>query len=139
MRPAEKLAHSLGIALYIRDGWIYQTGRGEHVRPPKTARSSASDGAIPDRRRRTALMLFVDLDGVLADFDHREIVVGYRSDKLLDNAIWDAVATYKTTYLARSDAYISPGGPTCDDDYGAASISNSSSDCEVAAGERSCW
>jgi hypothetical protein len=39
---AEKLAHSLGINLYIRDGWIYQTGRGEHVRPPKTARSSAS-------------------------------------------------------------------------------------------------
>jgi hypothetical protein len=60
------------------------------------------------------------------------------SDKLLDNANWDAVETYKTTYLAKSDAYISPGGPTCDDDYRAASIKNSSSDCEVAAGERSC-
>jgi hypothetical protein len=63
------------------------------------------------------------MDGVLADFDrHHETVVGYRSDKLLDNANWDAVETYKTTYLARSDAHISPGGPTCDDDCGAASI-----------------
>lgn len=42
-------------------------------------------------------MLFVDMDGVLADFDHHEIVVGYRSDKLPNNANWDAVETYKTT------------------------------------------
>jgi hypothetical protein len=38
---AEKLANSLGIILYIRDGWIYQTGPGERVHPPKTAHSGS--------------------------------------------------------------------------------------------------
>jgi hypothetical protein len=41
---ANRMAHSLGISLYIRDGWIYQTGPGERVHPPKTAHSSESHG-----------------------------------------------------------------------------------------------
>jgi hypothetical protein len=38
---ANRMAHSLGISLYIRDGWIYQTGPGERVHPPKTAHSGS--------------------------------------------------------------------------------------------------
>lgn len=38
------------------------------------------------------MQLFLDLDGVLADFDaHHEAVFGFRSDKLLDNVDWKAV------------------------------------------------
>jgi hypothetical protein len=39
---AAKLANSLGIALYIRDGGIFQTGPGERVDPPP--REPASHG-----------------------------------------------------------------------------------------------
>jgi hypothetical protein len=38
---AEDLVNSLGIALYIRDGWIYQAGPGERVDPPKSAHSES--------------------------------------------------------------------------------------------------
>jgi hypothetical protein len=31
---ARKLAHSLGIRVYIRDGWIYQHGPGLEFLPP---------------------------------------------------------------------------------------------------------
>jgi hypothetical protein len=42
------------------------------------------------------MLLFVDMDGAVADFDrHHETVAGYRSDKLLDNADWAAVAAYE--------------------------------------------
>jgi hypothetical protein len=34
---AENLANALGIAVYIRDGEIYQIGPGERVDPPKSA------------------------------------------------------------------------------------------------------
>ena len=38
------------------------------------------------------MQLFVDMDGVLADFDrHHETITGYRSSKLLDNADWAAI------------------------------------------------
>jgi 5'(3')-deoxyribonucleotidase len=38
------------------------------------------------------MQLFVDMDGVLADFDgHHETVFGIRSDKALDNVRWDRV------------------------------------------------
>ena len=35
---ARKLTHGLGIAVYIRDGRIYQSGPGIEVLPPKSAR-----------------------------------------------------------------------------------------------------
>ena len=35
---ARKLAHGLGIAVYIRDGRIYQHGPGVEFLPPKGAR-----------------------------------------------------------------------------------------------------
>lgn len=38
---AEKLANSLGIALHIRDGWIFQDGGGERIDPPKSAHSES--------------------------------------------------------------------------------------------------
>ena len=34
---ADKMAHSLGISLYINEGRIHQTGPGERIDPPKTA------------------------------------------------------------------------------------------------------
>lgn len=44
--------------------------------------------------------LFVDMDGVLADFDtHHEAVFGFRSDKLLDNVDWKAVRDTPDFYL----------------------------------------
>jgi hypothetical protein len=44
-------------------------------------------------------MLFVDMDGVLADFDTgHERLTGVRSDKLLDNADWKAVEADKMFY-----------------------------------------
>lgn len=44
--------------------------------------------------------VFVDMDGVLADFDTgHEKVFGYRSDKLLDNVDWRAVRAAKDFYL----------------------------------------
>lgn len=47
------------------------------------------------------LQLFVDLDGVLADFDaHHEAVFGFRSDKLLDNVNWHAVRKVAGFYEA---------------------------------------
>jgi hypothetical protein len=46
------------------------------------------------------LKLFVDMDGVLADFDaHHEAIFGVRSDKLLDNVNWKAVRGVKDFYL----------------------------------------
>jgi hypothetical protein len=46
------------------------------------------------------MQLFVDMDGVLADFDaHHETVFGYRSDKLADNVDWKAVRAVKDFYL----------------------------------------
>lgn len=43
--------------------------------------------------------LFVDMDGVLADFDsHHEKVFGYRSDKLLDNVDWKEVRRVPNFY-----------------------------------------
>ncbi len=46
------------------------------------------------------MQLFVDMDGVLADFDaHHEAVFGYRSDKLLDNVDWAAVGAVPDFYL----------------------------------------
>lgn len=48
----------------------------------------------------TELQLFVDMDGVLADFDaHHEAVFGYRSDKLADNVDWKAIRQSKDFYL----------------------------------------
>jgi hypothetical protein len=47
------------------------------------------------------LQLFVDMDGVLADFDaHHEAVFGVRSDKLLDNVDWKAVRRVAGFYAA---------------------------------------
>ncbi len=38
------------------------------------------------------MQIFVDMDGVLADFDaHHEAVFGVRSDKMADNVDWDVV------------------------------------------------
>jgi hypothetical protein len=46
------------------------------------------------------MQLFVDMDGVLADFDsHHQAVFGFRSDKLLDNVDWAAVDRIKDFYL----------------------------------------
>ena len=38
---ANRMAYSLGISLYIRDSWIYQTGPSERVHPPKTVHSES--------------------------------------------------------------------------------------------------
>ena len=44
--------------------------------------------------------LFVDMDGVLADFDaHHEAVLGVRSDKQTDNVDWLRVRDIKDFYL----------------------------------------
>jgi len=44
--------------------------------------------------------LFVDMDGVLADFDrHHETVFGVRSDKRADSVDWAAVRQVKDFYL----------------------------------------
>jgi hypothetical protein len=46
------------------------------------------------------VQLFVDMDGVLADFDaHHEAVLGVRSDKQLDNVDWDRVRAVKDFYF----------------------------------------
>jgi hypothetical protein len=46
------------------------------------------------------VQLFVDMDGVLADFDaHHEAVLGVRSDKLTDNVDWGRVRAVKDFYL----------------------------------------
>lgn len=46
------------------------------------------------------MTIFVDMDGVLADFDtHHESVFGFRSDKLLDNVDWHKVRDVKNFYL----------------------------------------
>ena len=45
------------------------------------------------------MQLYVDMDGVLADFDaHHESVFGFRSDKLLDNVDWKKVRAYPNFY-----------------------------------------
>ena len=36
---ANRMAHSLGISLYINEDRIHQTGPGERIDPPKTAHS----------------------------------------------------------------------------------------------------
>jgi hypothetical protein len=42
------------------------------------------------------MQLFVNMEDVLADFDrHHETVVGYGTDKLLDNANWVALEAYR--------------------------------------------
>jgi hypothetical protein len=44
--------------------------------------------------------LYVDLDGVLADFDqHHETVFGFRSCKIADNVDWEAVRRIEGFYL----------------------------------------
>jgi hypothetical protein len=40
---ARKLAHSLGIRVYIRDGWIYQHGPGLEFLPPTGACPTVAD------------------------------------------------------------------------------------------------
>jgi hypothetical protein len=42
-RAACKLAHSLGIPVYIRDGRIYQNGPGREFLPPTGARPTVLD------------------------------------------------------------------------------------------------
>ncbi len=42
---ARKLAHSLGIRVYIRDGWIYQHGPGLEFLPPTGACPAVADVA----------------------------------------------------------------------------------------------
>ncbi len=45
-------------------------------------------------------VLFVDMDGVLADFDsHYETAFGFRADKTPDNVDWDRVRAMKDFYL----------------------------------------
>lgn len=45
------------------------------------------------------MRLFVDMDGVLADFDgHHEAVFGVRSDKLADNVDWTRVRGVRDFY-----------------------------------------
>lgn len=44
--------------------------------------------------------LYVDMDGVLADFDqHHENIFGFRSDKEIDNVNWAAVSSVPHFYL----------------------------------------
>lgn len=44
--------------------------------------------------------IFVDLDGVLADFDqHHEDVFGFRPDKTLDDVNWKAIESITDYYL----------------------------------------
>lgn len=46
------------------------------------------------------MQLFVDMDGVLADFDrHYENVFGVRPDKIADNVDWQRVRDTKDFYL----------------------------------------
>jgi hypothetical protein len=40
---ARKLAHALGIPVYIRDGRIYQHGPGREFMPPTSSRQSVAD------------------------------------------------------------------------------------------------
>ena len=48
----------------------------------------------------TKVQLFVDMDGVLADFDaHHETVLGVRCDKDVDNVDWNRVRAVKDFYL----------------------------------------
>lgn len=47
------------------------------------------------------MRIFVDMDGVLADFDrHHEAVFGFRSDKMADNVDWAAVRAVNGFYSA---------------------------------------
>lgn len=47
------------------------------------------------------MKIYVDLDGVLADFDtHHENTFGVRSDKLLDNVDWKKIEGVKDYYLS---------------------------------------
>jgi hypothetical protein len=41
---AARMAHSLGISVYINDGRIHQIGPGERIDPPKPADPSISHG-----------------------------------------------------------------------------------------------
>lgn len=51
--------------------------------------------------RRPRPQIFVDMDGVLADFDaHHEAVFGFRSCKLADNVDWNAVRAVPSFYEA---------------------------------------
>ena len=46
------------------------------------------------------MQIFVDMDGVLADFDaHYEAVFGVRPDKITDNVDWSAVRVVQDFYL----------------------------------------
>ncbi len=46
------------------------------------------------------MQLFVDMDGVLADFDrHHESMFGVRADKIADNVDWKAVRAIEDFYL----------------------------------------
>ncbi|HVC51283.1 MAG TPA: hypothetical protein VND87_04605 [Stellaceae bacterium] len=46
------------------------------------------------------MQLFVDMDGVLADFDrHHEAVFGQVSDKIADNVDWAAIRAARDFYL----------------------------------------
>ena len=38
---AMRMAHSLGVSLYINEGRIHQIGPGERIDPPKSAHSTA--------------------------------------------------------------------------------------------------
>ena len=54
--------------------------------------------------------VFVDMDGVLADFDrHHEAIFGVRPDKVADNVNWGAVRAHKDYYLhipPMADAFV---------------------------------
>ena len=46
------------------------------------------------------MQIFVDMDGVLANFDaHHEAVFGVRADKVADNVDWSAVRAVEDFYL----------------------------------------